>query len=132
MTDQDKQLRTITVRWLRERDACKDQVAIVKKEWGTGEIPLSRENLLRAAALGLDLGWLAATLDLSAEAWRVYDEAIAEPKRVYNEAIAEPWRVNKEAIAAPKRVYKEAIAAPRSIYKEAIAEALAAALGVES
>ena len=90
------QPRTITVAWLREQDACAGQVATVSKEWGE-TIPLTRENLRRAAALQLDLRWLAGHLNLGAEPWRIYAEATAEVLRIGNEAPAEPGRTRGPA-----------------------------------
>jgi hypothetical protein len=92
-------MRTITVEWLREHHACEERVAVVEQEWGAGEIPLTRDNLLRAAKLMLDLEWLAEGLDLSAESQRVYYETTAESQRVYYETTAESLRVYKGAIA---------------------------------
>ena len=93
---QEEQVRTITIEWLKSRNACKDQVAIVKREWGD-TIPLTRENLRRAVELQLDLDWLVANLELTTKALRVYNEATAEARRVYYEARAEARRVYCEA-----------------------------------
>ena len=91
--------REITVAWLRQRNACGEQVSIVEKEWGGAPIPLTREHLQRAAALRLDLSWLADQLGLGAEAQRIYDEATAEAQRIYDEARAGAWRIYYEARA---------------------------------
>lgn len=52
---------TIRISWLRERRACKDQVAAVQAEWGESH-ELTRDTMIRAAELRLDLGWLAEQL----------------------------------------------------------------------
>jgi hypothetical protein len=122
-------MRTIRVEWLRNCDACGDQVAIVEKEWGVGEIPLTRTNLLRAVHLSLDVSWLGRNLDLSLKARRICYEAVVEPQRVYSQAIAEARYVYYEALSAESlRIYDEAVANPRRIYNFAIAEALFLAL----
>ncbi len=63
MTQQDALARgechmKITAKWLIERNACADQVAIVRREWPNGG-EVTRGNLRRAADLGLDIDWLA-------------------------------------------------------------------------
>ena len=54
--------KNISIAWLRERRACAYQVAIVRKEWGDGEIELTETTLFRAAALQLNLDWLARNI----------------------------------------------------------------------
>jgi hypothetical protein len=109
----------ITVEWLRTEGACSDQIEIVQREWGDAA-PLTRENLLRAVELRLDLDWLADELLLS-----------AEPLRVYREATAEAWRVYRAAKAEALRVYRAAKAEALRVYEAATAEALWAAVQAE-
>lgn len=51
-------MTTITAAMLRKQYACNSQVVIFKKEWPNGAT-LSKENLLRAAELDLNLAWHA-------------------------------------------------------------------------
>lgn len=53
--------RAITTKWLEEHDACKEEIAVFRKEWGKSA-PLTRKNLLRAMQLELNLEWLAAAI----------------------------------------------------------------------
>ncbi len=50
--------KEITRRWAQRHDACPEQVELFTKEWPDGA-ELTRDNLLRAADLGLDVDWLA-------------------------------------------------------------------------
>ena len=72
--------KTVTLAWLREHRACADQVAIFKEEWGESA-DITRPNLERAAALGLDLYWLAErclTAPALAEYQRLTAPALAD------------------------------------------------------
>ena len=64
--------------------ACKDQLAIVTREWPNG-IPVTQASLDRAVALKLDIDWAAKTL-LTAT-------ALVEYERVKAPALAEYERV---------------------------------------
>ena len=68
-------MKTITLAWLYKQNACPEQAAIFEAEWGE-EARLTRENLERALALGLDLEWLAGRL-LTAAALAEYDRVTA-------------------------------------------------------
>ena len=48
----------ITATWLKEQNACEDQVALFAKTFPRGGKP-TKANLLKAARAGLDLDWLA-------------------------------------------------------------------------
>ena len=54
-------MTTITVDYLREQDACPEQVELFAETFGQSA-ELTRENLIKAAQAGLDTGWLAKCL----------------------------------------------------------------------
>ena len=51
----------ITTAWLREQRACPEQIEVFKKQWPEGA-SITEANLLRAAELNLNLGWLATQI----------------------------------------------------------------------
>ena len=53
-----KPLKRITVKWLKERDACAPQVRRFKRRWPNGAM-LNARNLREAARLRFSLWWLA-------------------------------------------------------------------------
>jgi hypothetical protein len=76
MTAPSRAAPTITRAWLEDRDACHDQVATFSAEWPDG-VEITREALLRAAGLELDLSWFADHV-LSAQTRQAYDVALAQ------------------------------------------------------
>jgi len=50
--------RTITDEWLKENNACPDAIGLFCAEWPEG-CEVTHDNLVRADALGLSLGWFA-------------------------------------------------------------------------
>jgi hypothetical protein len=100
--------KRITVTWLRRRSACEDQISIFKGEWPQGAI-LSRENLLRAAELGLDLDWLAQEI-LNAPLWEAYEKAYAPLREAYEKAYAPLWEAYEKAYALLREAYEKAYA----------------------
>ena len=107
----------ITATWLKEQNACADQVALFAKTFPRGGKP-TKANLLKAARAGLDLDWLAGFL--SPPASKAYYEATAAALKAYD-----------EATAPASKAYDEATAPASKAYDEAIAPALAAALDKE-
>src|SRR3990167_8728777 len=87
----------IMAAWLRERKACRRQVADFEREWPEGA-ELTKENLLRAAALSLDLDWFAGGI-LPEPAQSAYDEATARADRAYDEATSAAVRIFHDAQA---------------------------------
>lgn len=77
--------------------ACEDQLAVFAREWPDGA-DVTRQNLERAVALGLDISWAAEHL-LTDPALKVYYEARASAWKVYNEAMAPALKVYNEAAA---------------------------------
>ena len=87
----------ITVKQLKDKKACLEQVAIFQKEWPKGaEITL--EALQRAVELGLDIEWFALTF-LPAPAREAYEKAIASALEAYKKAIAPAWEAYEKARA---------------------------------
>ena len=102
--------KRITMAWLREQGACKDEVARFRRAWPNGVRP-NLATARRAARIGFDLGWVAKCL-LPARAWAAYEEAVAAARAAYEEAIAPVWAAYEEAAAAALvRAYEEAVAA---------------------
>jgi hypothetical protein len=66
----DDSTMKITVEMLKENRACKAQLAIFEKEWPDG-VELTRDAVLRALELNLDLDWTAGMLltDLVYRRW---------------------------------------------------------------
>ena len=52
---------TITPEWLKEHDACEDQVTLFEEIWPDGAA-ITQEALATAASAGLNLEWLAERL----------------------------------------------------------------------
>ena len=76
-------MKIITHAWLAERKACKEQLDIFDKEWPDG-MELTKENLLKCAALQLNLNWIAEhylDASLSAKFEKQRDSLLAEFER---------------------------------------------------
>ena len=140
----------ITAAWLRERKACRRQVADFEREWPEGA-ELTKENLLRAAALSLDLDWFAEEIlpepaqsafgEATAGAWQANTNGFSRELRAYNEALDAAWQARAaaygcqadaepaelgydEATARADRAYDEATSAAVRIFHDAQARAL--------
>jgi len=112
----------ITVEWLKNRQACESQIAVFAEEWPKG-VTVTRNSLLRAASLNLDVEWLAGQI-LKPPARKAYDEATAPAWKAYGKATASAWKAYGEATASAWKAYGEAIASAQKAYDEAIASAL--------
>jgi len=113
--------KAITVRWLKRRYACADQIKQFRLVFGN-QAELTRTNALLAASAGLDMDWLASRL-LSVTAQRTYAEAVATAQHTYAEAVATARRTYAEAVATAQHTYAEAVATARRTYAEAVATA---------
>lgn len=74
----------ITIKKLRALEACADQVEIFAREWPNG-CRITKRNVLRMAALDLDVAWLARRVlrDLArAEYEKIRNPAWAEYKKI--------------------------------------------------
>jgi uncharacterized protein YeaC (DUF1315 family) len=107
----------VTAENLERLYACPEQVAIMRSEWPDG-VEVTKESLLRAMALGLDLNWWAQHA-LPAPLRRAYEEALAPLQRAYEEAVAPLRRAYEEAKAPLRRAYEEAEAPLWRAYEEA-------------
>jgi hypothetical protein len=121
MTAPSRAAPTITRAWLEDRDACHDQVATFSAEWPDG-VEITREALLRAAGLELDLSWFADHV-LSAPARQAYRVAFAQALQAYGVAIAQANQAYDVAIAPARQAYRVAIAPANQAYDVAIAPA---------
>ncbi len=122
MTAPSRAAPTITRAWLEDGDACDDQVATFSAEWPDG-VEITREALLRAAELELDLSWFADHV-LSKPARQAYRVAIAPALQAYRVALAQADQAYDVAIAPALQAYDVAIAPARQAYRVAIAQAL--------
>ena len=104
--------------------ACKDQLAIVTREWPNG-IPVTQASMDRAVALKLDIDWAAKTL-LTATALVEYERvkapALAEYERVKATAMVEYERVMATALAEYERVMATAMVEYERVMATALAE----------
>jgi len=87
----------LTAAMLRERGATCSQVDAFEAEWPEGATP-TKKNFLRAAALGLDLGWLAKKF-LPSAAWAAYRKAAASAWNACDKAQVAAWAAYKKATA---------------------------------
>ncbi len=122
MTAPSRAAPTITRAWLEDRGACHDQVATFSAEWPDG-VEITREALLRAAGLELDLSWFADHV-LSAPARQAYRVALAPALQAYDVALAPARQAFRVALAPALQAYDVAIAPARQAYDVAIALAL--------
>jgi len=148
-------LKSVSVKWLQECDACPDGVELFRKHFGDGRVPITREGLIKAARLGLDMIWLAEHVGLPDEARAAFEKAAAEAMSAF-------WKAEAEARAAHgvpalrelgtdiKTAYQEALTMAgdqeaateawatlwrardeaETAYRKAAAEALADAMGL--
>ena len=106
-------MKTISVKWLEDVEACHSQVDIFRCEWGEGEIEITRARLIRAAELGLDLDWLAkmvltAPIDAKWRAERVQIDAKWDAERDPIDAKWDAERVQIDAKWDAERVQIDA------------------------
>jgi len=99
----------LTAAMLRERGATCAQVDAFEAEWPDGATP-TKKNFLRAAALGLDLGWMADNF-LPSAAVDVYRKAVVAAAAAYAKAgVAALVASRKAAAMALWRVARELLA----------------------
>jgi hypothetical protein len=131
----------ITAARLRKEQACEKELAIFEREWPNGVV-ISREVLLRAVELGLNVSWAATVLlpfglfnefaDRSAPFQRAYDNSTS-PFRFALFAKSKAARENpfagKESLgqqlAYLDQEYRDAVREPRRVYQTAVAEIFA-------
>ena len=114
--------KPVTTRWLKKQGACSDQVELFGRTFGeSGE--LCAENVVKAAAAGLDLDWFAenwlpdtarAEYDrVMATAWAEYNRVMATAWAEYNRVTAPAWQ-EYERVKAPARAEFDRVTAPAS------------------
>jgi hypothetical protein len=113
----------ITLKHLRNLDACEAQCVLFEKHFGD-TFNVTVEACLAVAGV-VDWNWGAQHL-LRAPARRAYEEATAAALRAFQEATATARRAY-EATAAARRAFREATATARRAYEEATAAAFATA-----
>jgi len=117
-------MKQITVEMLKRLHACQPQVDLFRSTFGeTAE--LTAENGEKAAAVGLDINWLAAqvlTDERLTEYGRVTAAASAEYQRVTAAALAEYERATTAALAEYQRVTAAASAEYQRVRAAASAE----------
>jgi len=109
----------ITAKMLRKHRACEDQFEVFKKEWPNG-VEVTEEACLRAAELGLDIGWAAREF-LTDPHLKAYDRAIAPHWEAYQEAVAPHWKAYQEATAPHWEAYEKEVTPHWKAYQEATA-----------
>jgi hypothetical protein len=102
-----------------ERDgACKEQVEIVRREWGDGDVQIAARILAQARCLGLTVAWL--------------DRYIPAPARDEYERVRDAaWKEYERARDAARKEYERARDAARKECERARDAALLAALSKE-
>ena len=81
--------QSVSAALLEELRACREQVDLFRATFGGGDTPISRNMILQARNIGLDLGW-AARYFLAAPAWEAYKAATAPAREAYEAAMADP------------------------------------------
>jgi len=123
----------ITADQLQDAGACKDQVAIFRREWPDGATA-TKKSIARALDLGLDLHWFAGTWltataleayeKARATAWEAYEKARAPALEAYEKATAPAWEAYEKATATALEAYEKARAPALEAYEKATARAL--------
>ena len=119
-------MKTITVKQLKAKDACEDQVQLFQETFGDTLELKSKDQALKLAkvmAQEFDFDWASEELLNDFEA---YKEAKAPLWKAYKEAEAPLWNAYKEAKAPLVKAYEEAGVPLWKAYKEAEAPLWAA------
>jgi hypothetical protein len=95
---------TITLKMLRLKGACKDQVKLFKDTFGES-VFVTRELCEKFASL-FDFKWTALSF-LSASAWVEYEEARASALAEYEKARASAWAEYEEVCASAWAEYRK-------------------------
>jgi len=81
-------MKAVTVRYLRARGACADQVDLFIKTFGK-KAELTRGNLVKAALVDLDLQWLAIWGQHSGVRYHIFERGCAQAR--YARDYARAW-----------------------------------------
>jgi hypothetical protein len=132
-----RRMTTITYDWLRRHGACEEQRDLAALHFGHSA-PLTRQTLTEAAALGLDVDWLASHL-LTPAQWDAYEAGRALLWTAYvagratllaTEAGRAPLLATYEAGRAPLLATEAGRAPLRATYEAGVATLLADLLGL--
>ena len=129
---------TITLKQLRLKDACSEQVELFKATFGE-KVEVTMDNAVQYADK-FDWQWAAEHLlpapaekaywEATAPAREAYWEATAPARKAYQEAKATALKAYREAVATAGKAYWKATATAGKAYQEAVATAFVnAALG---
>ena len=111
----------INSNWLRENDACPDQVELFESTFGSSA-KITLPNIQKAVRAGLNLSWLVPHL-LSPRGFKAYKKALAPALKTFDKALAPAWKAYNEATATAQKTYEEAKAMAWKTYEEAKAMA---------
>ena len=117
-------MKTITLKQLKDADACAKQVRLFEKTFG-GEVEVTVGAALEYAHV-FDFDFAARNF-LEQAAWKDYKEETAAAWKAYNEAMAPAQKAYNEATAAAQKAYDEAKAPAWKAYEEEKAVAFATA-----
>ena len=99
--------RTVTAAWLKENNACADEYDLFCKEW-PGGCEATHDNLLRAAAIGLNLEWFAKRVlppqvydELQSQRDTLYADYAARRAALYDDYEAGRLFASYEELSAP-------------------------------
>ena len=101
-------MKTITVKQLKAKDACEDQVQLFQETFGDTLELKSKDQALKLAkvmAQEFDFEWASENL---LNDFKAYGEAEVTLYEAYGEAIAPSYRAYEEAIAPLWEAYMEA------------------------
>ena len=90
-------MKTITIEWLTEHDACHGQQDLFAKTFPKGA-RITLANCQKAVREGLNLYWLAEKL-FPATALKAYQDATAPAEKAYKDATATAWKAYQDATA---------------------------------
>jgi len=85
--------RTVTTAWLKSNKACPDAIGLFCAEWPEG-CEVTHDNLVRADALGLSLGWFARRV-LPPQVFAAYEDsrsALLADYRRYRSALYDDYK----------------------------------------
>ena len=122
-----KAMPKIRPQWLRRRGACKEQVVLYRKTFGSAPVEVTLARLRKAARVGLDLDWFAEEI-LKSQVFSEYHEATTPEWRNYGRKVEEAWAKYLNVPAATLQEYGAELAAGFSEYRLAAATALWAAM----
>lgn len=134
-------MTTITYESLQHMEACRGQLGLFNHTFPNG-MELTRQNLLHAAQVGLDLEWwairfnelypyLSTYFTFRGRAWSDYEAACEPHNLAYNTARSNRHNLSEEEFDSHERAYEDACKLYRSIYATECASTIASLLRLE-